>query len=57
MSLVKPGYELFTVTPFANTYLADFAIQALKSENLGKGKDTDAIKNQNLNKYYVLIPS
>lgn len=41
MSEIKPGYELFTITPFANTYLADFAMEALKSENLGKGKESD----------------
>jgi predicted AlkP superfamily pyrophosphatase or phosphodiesterase len=33
--------SLFTVTPWANTYLTDFAISSLKNENLGKGKTTD----------------
>ena len=37
----KPGYELFTVTPFANTFLTDFAIQSLKSEKLGESSNTD----------------
>lgn len=41
MSALKSKYELFTITPFANTYLTDFAIQALKSEHLGKGKESD----------------
>lgn len=41
MSALKSKYELFTITPFANTYLADFAIAALKNENLGKGKESD----------------
>lgn len=41
MSGDKPDYELFTFTPYANTYLADFAITALKSENLGKSDATD----------------
>lgn len=31
----------FTALPFANTYLTDFAIQALKSEQMGKSKTTD----------------
>jgi len=33
----------FTVMPFANTYLADFAIQALKSEQLGKDDNADML--------------
>jgi hypothetical protein len=31
----------FTAMPFANTYLTDFAIQALKGEQLGRNKTTD----------------
>lgn len=34
-------YELFTFTPYANTYLADFALEALNNEKLGQGKETD----------------
>ena len=34
-------YDLFTHTPFANTYLADFALEALEKEKLGLGKETD----------------
>lgn len=34
-------YDLFTHTPFANTYLADFALEALEKERLGLGKETD----------------
>lgn len=34
-------FDYFTVTPFANTFLADFAIQAMKSEALGKHPTTD----------------
>jgi predicted AlkP superfamily pyrophosphatase or phosphodiesterase len=37
----KPGYDLFTVTPFANTFLTDFAIQSLTSEKLGETSNTD----------------
>jgi hypothetical protein len=37
----KPGYDLFTVTPFANTFLTDFAIQSLSSEKLGETSNTD----------------
>lgn len=43
MQAARPGYEVFTVTPFANTYLTDFALQALKSENLGKDSETDIL--------------
>lgn len=34
-------YDLFTHTPFANTYLAAFALEALEKERLGLGKETD----------------
>jgi hypothetical protein len=33
----------FTIMPFANTYLADFAIEALKNENLGQDEHTDML--------------
>lgn len=35
--------ELFTVLPFANTYLADFAIQSIQSEQLGKDDVVDML--------------
>jgi predicted AlkP superfamily pyrophosphatase or phosphodiesterase len=35
--------ETFTVLPFANTYLADFAIQSLQSEQLGKDDVVDML--------------
>jgi len=38
-----PNYSLFTSTPFANTYLADFAIAGLNNENLGKDEQTDIL--------------
>lgn len=31
----------FTALPFANTYLTDFALSALRGEQLGKGSNTD----------------
>jgi predicted AlkP superfamily pyrophosphatase or phosphodiesterase len=34
-------YNLFTYTPWANTFLTDFAIASMKNENLGKGQKTD----------------
>ncbi len=34
-------YDLFTYTPYANTYLTDFALEALDKEKLGQGKETD----------------
>jgi len=33
----------FTVLPFANTYLTDFALQALKSESLGQDENVDML--------------
>jgi predicted AlkP superfamily pyrophosphatase or phosphodiesterase len=37
----KPDYDLFTETPFCNTFLTDFAIESLKNEQLGKGSESD----------------
>ena len=37
------GYSLFTYTPFANTYLTDFAIASIESEQLGKDNQTDML--------------
>ncbi len=34
-------YSLFTYTPFANTYLTDFALEAIKNEALGQDNVTD----------------
>ncbi len=39
----KNNFSLFTVTPFANTYLTNFAIQAMASENLGADEQTDML--------------
>lgn len=33
--------ELFVYTPFANTFLADFAIKAIEGESLGKDEQSD----------------
>jgi hypothetical protein len=43
MSKTTPSYQLFTTTPFANTFLTDFALQALQSEELGKDAQTDML--------------
>lgn len=37
------GPELICATPFGNDFTRDFAIEAIKSENLGKGNHTDFI--------------
>lgn len=37
------GLGLIASTPFGNDYTKDFAIEAIKSENLGKGEQTDFI--------------
>lgn len=37
------NYELFTVTPFANTLLTEFALAAMKNEKLGKDAQTDML--------------
>jgi hypothetical protein len=44
-SALSPEDKLshFTIMPFANTYLADFAIQALKSNQLGKDNHVDML--------------
>lgn len=43
--MAKPEFQfdLFTATPFANTYLTDFALGALKNEQLGKDSKTDML--------------
>lgn len=43
MSKTTPSFQLFTTTPFANTFLTDFALQALQSEELGKDAQTDML--------------
>lgn len=37
------NYELFVYTPFSNTYLTDFAIASIDSEDLGKDDQTDML--------------
>ncbi|MCH2231017.1 MAG: alkaline phosphatase family protein [Crocinitomicaceae bacterium] len=37
------NYELFVYTPFSNTYLTDFAIASIDSEDLGKDNQTDML--------------
>lgn len=37
------NYDLFTYTPFADTYLTDFAIEAMKNEEMGKDNQTDML--------------
>jgi hypothetical protein len=39
----KNNFSLFTVTPFANTYLTNFALNAITSENLGADAQTDVL--------------
>lgn len=34
-------YSLFTITPFANTYLTDFALSAIDDEQMGTDSQTD----------------
>lgn len=43
MTAGKADYNLFTYTPFANTYLTDFAIRSIKAEELGQDKQTDML--------------
>lgn len=37
------NYDLFAYTPFANTYLTDFAIASIASEKLGEDEQTDML--------------
>jgi predicted AlkP superfamily pyrophosphatase or phosphodiesterase len=41
MSKDTLNFDLFTTTPFADSYLTNFAIGALKNESLGKDEQTD----------------
>ncbi|NGF77273.1 alkaline phosphatase family protein [Fluviicola sp. SGL-29] len=43
MSTKETAYDLFTCTPFANTFLTDFAIQALHAEKMGQNGATDML--------------
>lgn len=43
MSNGTPMFDLFTCTPFANTYLTDFAIASLKNVPLGKDDQVDML--------------
>ncbi|MFM7668147.1 MAG: alkaline phosphatase family protein [Bacteroidota bacterium] len=36
-----PNFSLFTVSPFANTFLTNFAMEAISNEKLGTDKQTD----------------
>ncbi len=36
-------YEIFTYTPFSNTFLTDFAIASIDAEDLGKDAQTDML--------------
>lgn len=38
-----PNYELFTYTPFANTFLTDFALKSVENEGLGQDGQTDML--------------
>ena len=39
----KLNTQYFTVSPFANTLLTDFALESIKNENLGLDKQTDML--------------
>lgn len=41
--LAKGDYEILKSTPYGNTITKDLAIACLRSENLGKGKQTDML--------------
>jgi predicted AlkP superfamily pyrophosphatase or phosphodiesterase len=41
MTSSKSNFQYFTISPFANTLLTDFAITALSEENLGSDNQTD----------------
>ena len=43
MSNDSLNYGLFVYTPFSNTFLTDFAIEAMKSEDMGKDNQTDML--------------
>ena len=38
-----PNYDLFTYTPFANTFLTDFALRSIENEGLGIDNQTDML--------------
>ena len=40
---IENNLNAFTISPFANTLLTDLAMEAMQSENLGKGETTDMI--------------
>ncbi|TYA69839.1 alkaline phosphatase PafA [Seonamhaeicola marinus] len=41
--LVNMGYDILKESPYGNSIVADFAIEALKQEDLGKDEDTDVL--------------
>jgi len=43
MTGIAVDYDLFTYTPFANTFLNDFAMAAIENEKLGQDNQTDML--------------
>jgi len=43
MNSGKTNYNIFTATPYANTFLTDFAINSLKNEQLGQDSQADML--------------
>ncbi len=43
LSRNTPKYQLFTITPYANTYLTDYAIRAIDAEQIGQDDQTDLL--------------
>lgn len=43
MNKGRATFDLFTISPFANTFLTDFSLEALNKENLGKDEITDVL--------------
>lgn len=43
ISFKKNGYSTIRSTPYGNSLTKDFAIETIKSENLGKGQETDLL--------------
>lgn len=41
MNKSRTSFDLFTITPFANTFLTNFSLEALKNEKLGEDGITD----------------
>lgn len=43
MFLINGGYDILKETPYGNSIVTDFAIEAIKNEDLGKDSDTDVL--------------